>query len=979
MKKLYLLATMLLCLSSVPSALNAETVTVVSDNSSGMTGVNRTATLDDGTVLGFYLSGSSARFCGAITTKTSLEVPDSIMYNSSLYAVTYCGRAYTGEFNDITTVESLTLPETVTYLYALPATVKTLHLNSALNGLYSNDILKKLNQMFVPLDLLDYYYENGSWSDYVLITEEGKEALKLTVDVTKPGEFAQLFLQQTDDNWYKVNDLTVTGTLSEDDLNVFKRMRQLTRLDLSGATITDIPKNFDGATSFYDGYTGGFNLLEELILPEVESIGEYAFSQCTRLTKITLPGVKNIGYGAFAYVGASNVELPDGLTTIGNNAFYKSRLERIQIPDNVTLISSECFYKCGKLSEVILPTTVKTIGDYSFAETAVSSLDLSDIQSVGSRSFYKCEELENVKFGQSLTKLEGNAFENCKGLTEIDLPSSLLNVSAAFHSCSNIKKVICRAVTPPTHSSFILYNCDMTDVKLYVPDFSIDTYRAATNWKNFYTILPLEDKTSNLYVNGDLTIDDASNITSDCFLSLSNKATLDYNGSQTFSMKEYFQVHNLGSSSYQDNYSGNAKHSALIANGPMRADEVYTSFSVPSTYIWYFISLPYNVKVSDIEYPEECQFVIRKYSGADRAQQTGNTWQDLTADDTMNAYEGYILRCNKENSTFVFPAMNDVNKNKVFETESVIMPLGEYLSEFEHNRSWNLVGNPYPCYYDTRRMDFTAPITVWNRYYERYDAYSPVDDEYILHPAEAFFVQRPVDKASITFDKAGRQKTSAVQELPSQSKKRVTANGDNRKVFNLTLSDGVGTDRTRFVINEAASVKYELDKDASKLIDADNEAMLVYTVDNGVRYAINERPRLSGEIGLGLYAPKNGTYTLALENTNGEDVMLLDKECDMVSDLNGSYTFNAVEGYSDNRFTIMFGNTTGVNNIVSEEVRVNVENGMLSVNAPQGTLYSVFSTDGRKVAETVSGNSVSLVKGIYIVTCKDVKRKIVVK
>lgn len=563
-------------------------------------------------------------------------------------------------------------------------------------------------------------------------------------------------------------------------------------------------------------------------------------------------------------------------------------------------------------------------------------------------------------------------------MTEIDLPSTWRDLGGGtFRYCYNIRKVISRAVVPPTYSNYgdILYGCDKTDVKLYVPAMSIDKYRAASGWKEFYTILPMEDKTSNAYIYDNSIIDDATEFTDNLNMTIDwqylhgnyHWGVLYYNGESALSMQNYKQYQDLGRSSSWNQYYADAQLTSLVSNGSMRSDSVQTTMRIKDTNTWYFISLPYDVKISDITYTDGTQFAIRKYSGYNRAQQSGSTWVNLTEDDTMNAYEGYILRCNKQNADFTFPAINNINKNKIFEKESVIIPLNEYISEFEHNRSWNLIGNPYPCYYDTRRMEFTAPITVWNRYNRRYDAYSPVDDAYILHPAQSFFVQRPVDQTSITFDKAGRQTDPMVQPFQANARRRATANS-HRKIFNILMSNGTLEDHTRFVINADASLAYELDKDASKFIVDDNTAMLVYTVEDGVKYAINERPLLDGIINIGFYAPADGEFTLSLNTDETESFVLIDHETNTETALSGEYHFTAKAGYNDSRFTIMFGEATGIS-------AINVDNGTISSNSP----YTVYTIDGRLVGSYNAGSTANLSKGIYIINSKDVKRKIVVK
>lgn len=981
MKKIYFLLALGIpgmALSSMPQKSNAATVDVVSNSSSGIADANLTATLNDGTILGFRRSGSTVYLCGAISRQAELTIPDSIFYSSTRYAVDRVGY-YRCDFDNAQSVTSLTLPPTMRYVDYLPSTVNVLHVNNYMSSVNSSQ-LSCLSKVLVPEADLASYHGNTSWSNYVLINAEGTEPSRITVTMTKAGEFAQLLLQQTD-NWYKVNELTVIGDLNTDDLNVFKRMKQLTKLDLSRAVIENIPDQFDGANG-----TGsnryGFSLLEELKLPEVNSIGEYAFAECYRLKSITLSKVNSLGYGAFSRLGASQIVLPDGMSSIANYAFYYSNLESIAIPATVTEISNACFRGCGRLKSANIPSSVTHIGDEAFRESGLTSVTLPGVKTIAYHAFYNCKQLSEVNFAEGLKSFEGEAFYGCTALTEIDLPGTFRSMdNQAFYGCTNIKKVVSRAVVPPTHNnnSSILNGCDKTDVKLYVPAMSIDRYRAENGWKTFYTILPLEEKTSYAYIYDNATINDAAEFADNLDMTMGwsyqNRnglsqyycGDLDYNGSATLSMHNYTQYHYMGHSNSDNPYSYDARFTSLVSNGIMRSDSVCTTLRVYDTDTWYFISLPYDVKVSDIKNIDDAQFAIRKYSGNNRALQTGNTWVDLTADDTMNAYEGYILRCNKRNADFTFPAINNANKNKVFEKESVVMPLDEYVSEFEHNRSWNLIGNPYPCYYDTRRMDFTAPITVWNRYYRRYDAYSPVDDSYILHPAQSFFVQRPVGQASITFDKAGRQKDGTPRGLRANAGIRAAVQSD-RTIFNVLMSDGTVEDHTRFVVNGNASLAYEMDKDAAKFIADGNAAMLVYTVEDGVRYAINERPVANGYIKLGFYAPADGEYTLSL-NTDGKDALvLIDHDTNTDAALPGEYRFTAKAGYNDSRFAIMFGEATGIG-------AINVENGAISANSP----FSVYTVDGRLVGTYNAGTAVNLSKGIYVVNSKEVKRKIVVR
>jgi ABC-type phosphate transport system substrate-binding protein len=228
-------------------------------------------------------------------------------------------------------------------------------------------------------------------------------------------------------------------------------------------------------------------------------------------------------------------------------------------------------------------------------------------------------------------------------------------------------------------------------------------------------------------------------------------------------------------------------------------------------------------------------------------------------------------------------------------------------------------------------------------------------------------VQRPIDQESITFDKDGRQKNATVKDLQTKVRRRVAVDS-HRKIFNILMSNGAVEDHTRFVVNSNASLAYELDKEASKFIADDNAAMLVYTVENGVRYAINERPMADGIVSLGFYANEDGNYSLSLNTEEDDNIILIDHEANTETALSGEYRFTAKAGYNDSRFTIIFGETTDISTI-------NFDNCAIPTNRP----YSVYTIDGRLVGNYNTGTNAHLSKGVYVIYSKEVKRKIVIK
>ena len=215
----------------------------------------------------------------------------------------------------------------------------------------------------------------------------------------------------------------------------------------------------------------------------------------------------------------------------------------------------------------------------------------------------------------------------------------------------------------------------------------------------------------------------------------------------------------------------------------MRADSVLCKVTFEKNE-WHFISFQYDVQMSDVYALNNTDYVIRQYNSAKRAAATGdqteqtgasNNWEDVPADGVLQAGKGYIIQAannttnengNYNDAVVVFPSRNTVTKNRLFTSNDIIVPLEEYAAEFAHNRSWNLVGNPYPCYFSMNQLkdEFYSPIVLWTG--DSYQAYSPIDDDIILRPYESFFVQRPIDVEQMVFGARDVCTTTTLSRLP---------------------------------------------------------------------------------------------------------------------------------------------------------------------------------------------------------------------
>ena len=773
----------------------------------------------------------------------------------------------------------------------------------------------------------------------------------------------------------------------------------------TGLKEIELPENLTTLDSY--AFQSCSSLANVKMSGKVTGISGYCFQECRNLQKVELAeGLQVIHNGAFYLCNSlQSINFPSTLTLIDYDSFNGTDLREIDIPASVENINYRAFCGNKNLKKVTFREGLINIGASTFSgcESIDSIVCPSTLRMIDNSGFQDCKSLKKVQLNEGLVSINANAFRNCSSLTDIVLPSTLENCKGnAFRECGNIKTIEARSVLPPTtDGSCPLSNVDLTGVTLYVPSWSVGEYQLADGWNEFYTFQASNYLPQSIKVNKDfyfsLGDNDNKEYRPNISMTWSDHEVRDANGNinhergnltvssrsklaiNDFDMifspyAKYCLDENIRWNNQANDYRTKYNGTSLIVKGEMRAENVTLNL-YNRRGMWQFVTFPFDVKVSDIvPESENTSWVVRGHSGAMRAAgKNDSVWVNLEADDVLEAGKGYIMHCYDPNNGVDYPASElvkfrvsplttTVNRQLLFASGDRTLSLEENLSEFEHNRSWNLIGNPYPSFYDTRFMEFGAPFMVWNSSAQNYYAYNPADDAYILSPGEALFVQRPVDQKDITFLKDGRQINQYARTLldeTTQARAR-GKEGVQRSVFNLTLSGENTSDRTRVVLNDEASMTYEMNKDAAKFASTVPTVAQIYSWNGESRYAINERPTGSGIVNLGVHCGTKGTYTIALANAVDGQVILEDKLMNISTEITADkgYSFEAEAGDDDSRFVLHItrgigggDDTTGINGITTET----------------GEKQEVYSLDGIKM------NAAK--KGVYIQNGKKIIKK----
>lgn len=779
-----------------------------------------------------------------------------------------------------------------------------------------------------------------------------------------------------------------------------KKLEAISNHAFSGTGLKEIELPEGLTTLDYNAFSYCTSLSSVKIHGKVERISPYSFYKCSNLQKVELAeGIKFIDNQAFYYCDRlQSINFPPTLTSIGYESFRETDLREINIPGSVENIGNYAFYRNNNLKKLTFGEGLANIGANAFSacESIDSIVCPSTLRTIGDATFSGCKNLKQISLNEGLVSINSYAFSGCTGLTDIVLPSTLEYCKGfAFNECGNIKTIEARSVLPPTtDGSCPLSGVDLTGVTLYVPSWSVGEYQLADGWNSFYTFQASNYLPQNIKVNKDfyfsLGDNDNKEYRPNISMTWSGHEVQDVNGNTNYDRgnltvssrsklaindfdmifspyAKYFLDVNRNYNYQYNNSRTQYNGTSLIVKGEMRAENVTLNL-YNRRGIWQFVTFPFDVKVSDIvPESENTSWVIRGHSGAMRATgKNDSVWVNLKADDVLEAGKGYIMHCYDPDYDLVMfrvsPLTTTVNRQLLFASDNRTLSLEENLSEFEHNRSWNLIGNPYPSFYDTRFMEFDAPFMVWNSSAQNYYAYNPADDAYILSPGEALFVQRPVDQKDITFLKDGRQINQYARTLldeTTQARAR-GKEGVQRSVFNLTLSGENTSDRTRVVLNDEASMTYEMNKDAAKFASTVPTVAQIYSWNGESRYAINERPTGSGIVNLGVHCGTKGTYTIALANAVDGQVILEDKLMNISTEITADkgYSFEAEAGDDDSRFVLHItrgigggDDTTGINGVTTET----------------GEKQEAYSLDGIKM------NAAK--KGVYIQNGKKIIKK----
>lgn len=240
--------------------------------------------------------------------------------------------------------------------------------------------------------------------------------------------------------------------------------------------------NVDGTSQTYN--VNGGSSAAVLIDGEFNENGVYEPEDADGYAKVTVDVQPNLTTETITENGTYTPTDFDGYSSVtvnvptgGDDNLIKDMisgdLTSIVIPNGITKINIDAFSHCQKLTSVNIPNSVTSINNGAFES---------------------CSRLSEITIPNSVTYIGVSAFNQCTGLTNITIPASVTSIGdMIFFMCSKLSTIIVEPTTPPKLGSSA-FSSNASGRKIYVPDESVDAYKAASNWSTYADdILPMSE------------------------------------------------------------------------------------------------------------------------------------------------------------------------------------------------------------------------------------------------------------------------------------------------------------------------------------------------------------------------------------------------------------------------------------------------------------------------------------------------------
>lgn len=296
------------------------------------------------------------------------------------------------------------------------------------------------------------------------IYESGTTTISTTGDLFEPGKCKTMKRTLTKKETYVKDGTTLTLNTSADGLTTLLQSlpttayEGVTTLKIEGTLSNDDLKQTINNELFNTEYSSQSSILGNWLRSYAGGITTLDLSAVNGLTIIPEMAFYGCGQSSLGNSSLNKVVLPEGVIEIDNNAFLYAGITDIVLPTTLKTIG-EIVFGYTDLSTVTLPQGLKTIEDYAFMYSEITTLIIpSSVTSIGMMSLPTNYNTTIVFEGTTYQLLDYDKFEESWGLDYVSL--------------------LLPSVTDPSVASGVKTSCE------YYDDYVEDTFipKVYYNW-----------------------------------------------------------------------------------------------------------------------------------------------------------------------------------------------------------------------------------------------------------------------------------------------------------------------------------------------------------------------------------------------------------------------------------------------------------------------------------------------------------------
>ena len=151
-------------------------------------------------------------------------------------------------------------------------------------------------------------------------------------------------------------------------------------------------------------------------------------------------------------VKLTTVILPASLLSIGSFGFHGCKsLRNITLPNSLSSIGHCCFTECTSLTSIVIPNSVTSLGDdigcvFSGCKSLSKVVLPHSLSSIPRYTFTGCYSLKSLVIPDSVRSIDERAFLGCTALTSINIPDNATirateNGFYSFENCTKLKAI----------------------------------------------------------------------------------------------------------------------------------------------------------------------------------------------------------------------------------------------------------------------------------------------------------------------------------------------------------------------------------------------------------------------------------------------------------------------------------------------------------------------------------------------------------